>query len=118
MGFATAKVASMTLQLILRRERTFEILEASDGVEAVQKAVEELPDLILMDLMMPNMNGFEACQELRSQESTKDIPIIMVTTRSESENVEAGFESGCDDYVYKPVDGVELLTKVRNFIGS
>jgi PleD family two-component response regulator len=111
-----SKVASMTAQLILRREKRFDVIEASDGIEAVKKATEELPDLILMDVMMPNMDGFEACRELRSLESTKDIPIIMVTTRSEADNVEMGFESGCNDYIFKPVEGIELLTKVRKLI--
>lgn len=113
-----SKVATMTVQLILKREKGYEVLEANDGVEGVRKATEELPDLILMDLMMPNMNGFEACRELRSQESTKNIPIIMVTTRSEADNVKTGFECGCNDYIYKPVDGAELLTKIRNQINS
>jgi PleD family two-component response regulator len=113
-----SKVASMTAQLILRRENRFEVVEASDGIEAVKKASDELPDLILMDIMMPNMNGFEACRQLRQQESTKHIPIIMVTTRSEEDNIEAGFESGCIDYIFKPVDGIELLTKVRKHIDS
>jgi DNA-binding response OmpR family regulator len=73
----------------------------------------ERPDLVLMDVVMPRMNGFEAVKELRAQASTRDTPVIMVTTRGEGPNVETGFEAGCNDYVTKPVDALELLTKVR-----
>jgi DNA-binding response OmpR family regulator len=70
-----------------------------------------------MDVMMPTMGGFEAVRELRAQEATRHIPVIMVTTRSELENVTAGYESGCNDYVLKPINAPELLAKVRNHLG-
>jgi DNA-binding response OmpR family regulator len=94
----------------------FEVVTASDGEEGFQKAQSERPDLILMDVMMPKMDGFEACRKLRNCESTRDIPVIMVTTRGEADNVEVGFDSGCTDYVTKPVNGVELLAKIRNHL--
>ena len=65
---------------------------------------------------MPEMNGFEACRRIRQQEETKHVPIIMVTTKGEEQNVETGFESGCSDYITKPINGAELLTKVRGFL--
>ena len=86
----------------------YKILTAQDGVEAVDKATSELPDLILMDVIMPRMDGFEAVQRLRTIDSTKDIPIIIVTTRGEDDNVQAGFEAGCNDYLTKPINNVEL----------
>jgi len=95
-----------------------DLVTASDGEDAVTKAVAERPDLILMDVVMPKMNGFEACRRLREIESTRLTPIIMVTTRGEMENVEAGFGSGCTDYVTKPINAAELLAKVRNYLGE
>jgi DNA-binding response OmpR family regulator len=64
------------------------------------------------------MNGFEAVKKLRAGEATKGIPIIMVTTRGEGPNVEAGFESGCNDYLTKPIDPVALLAKVRDYLAE
>jgi DNA-binding response OmpR family regulator len=79
-------------------------------------ASSEKPDLILMDVVMPIMDGFEACRQIRMQAETNGIPIIMVTTRGEAINVETGYESGCNDYVTKPIDKVELLTKIESLI--
>lgn len=113
-----SKVASMTEQMILRKRGNFEFLFATDGEEAVQKAVAERPDLILMDVVMPRMNGFEACRQIRRNAATEAIPIIMVTTRGDAVNVETGYEAGCNDYVSKPIDGVELLQKIEKLIGD
>jgi len=93
-------------------------LQAKDGAEAVKVAKKELPDLILMDVMMPQMDGYEACRAIRAQEETKAIPVIMVTTRGEPVNVETGYRSGCNDYVTKPVNTLELLAKVKSLIGE
>ncbi|MBI1821379.1 MAG: response regulator [Nitrospirae bacterium] len=94
----------------------FDLIIAKDGQEAVTKAVSEKPDLILMDVNMPKMNGFEACQKIRAHEATKLIPIIMVTTRGEMESRESGFENGCNDYVTKPINGLELMSKVKTYL--
>ncbi len=107
----------MMERMILNRGG-YELITAKDGQEAVAKAVAERPDLILLDIVMPRMNGFEALKQLRSQEATKAIPIMMVTTRGEEENVEAGFASGCDDYITKPLNGSEVLAKVRSYLGE
>lgn len=105
----------MMEQMVLRGLR-YQIVTAKNGREAVAAAASEKPDLILLDVVMPEMNGFEACRQIRQQESTKDVPIIMVTTKGEEHNVETGFESGCNDYITKPINGAELLTKVRGFL--
>ncbi len=110
-----SKTAQMMTSLIVSKA-SFDVVTASDGEEGFQKAQSERPDLILMDVMMPKMDGFEACRKLRSCESTRDIPVIMVTTRGEADNVEVGFDSGCTDYVTKPVNSVELLAKIRNHL--
>ena len=96
----------------------YDLITARDGVEAVQRALAERPDLILLDEMMPRMNGFEVCRELRQHEATRDVPIIFVTTRSEGENVEAGFRYGGTDYVNKPFTAAELLAKLRSHLGQ
>jgi EAL domain-containing protein (putative c-di-GMP-specific phosphodiesterase class I)/CheY-like chemotaxis protein len=96
----------------------WQVVTARDGQEGVEKALSERPDLILMDVVMPRMNGFEAVQQLRQHDETRETPIIMVTTRGEEENVESGYELGCTDYVTKPVNNVELMTKVRCYIGQ
>jgi CheY-like chemotaxis protein len=108
-----SKVAAMTQQLILRSLRGCEVITAEDGIKGVEKAVSEQPDLILMDVVMPRMNGFEACRLIRGHEATESIPIIMVTTRSESTHVDEGFASGCNDYIFKPIDTAQLLEKIE-----
>jgi DNA-binding response OmpR family regulator len=110
-----SKTAQMMTALIVSKG-SFEVLTASDGEEGVEKALSERPDLILMDVMMPKMDGFEACRKLRTLEETRDIPVIIITTRGEADNVEVGFGSGCTDYVTKPVNSVELLAKIRNHL--
>ena len=109
--------AVMMEKMILKGE-PYELLVAGDGLQAVDLALEERPDLILLDVVMPVMDGFEACRQLRAREATRTVPIIMVTTRGAEEHVETGFESGCSDYVTKPIDGLELLAKVRNYLAD
>ncbi len=105
----------LMVQMILRREG-YELVTARDGADGVEKVRSHRPDLVLMDVMMPVMNGFEALQAIRSDSEVSATPVIMVTTRSEAENVESGYLSGCSDYVTKPINGAELLAKVRNLI--
>ena len=112
-----SRTALFMVTTILRKER-YELVTACDGEQALEVAAAELPDLILMDAIMPRKTGFEACRELKRREDTKGIPVILVTTRGEGENVEAGFQSGCNDYVTKPINAQELLTKVRDHMGA
>jgi len=112
-----SRTALFMVTTILRKER-YELVTANDGEQALEVAAAERPDLILMDVIMPRKTGFEACRELKRREDTKAIPVILVTTRGEGENVEAGFQSGCNDYVTKPINAQELLTKVRDHMGA
>ena len=112
-----SRTALFMVTTILRKER-YELVTACDGEQALEMAAAERPDLILMDVIMPRKTGFEACRELKRREDTKGIPVILVTTRGEGENVEAGFQSGCNDYVTKPINAQELLTKVRDHMGA
>lgn len=95
----------------------YDVVKASNGEEAIAKAKVERPDLILLDVIMPKLDGFSACRALRALEETRETPIIMVTTRGEEENVERGYESGCNDYITKPINSLELIAKVENLLG-
>jgi DNA-binding response OmpR family regulator len=108
----------LMMEKFILRNGPYEILTATNGEEGVLKAAELMPDLILLDVIMPKMGGFEACKLLRSTRATSEIPIIMVTTRGEAANVEAGWANGCTDYVTKPINSIELLAKVRSFLGD
>lgn len=108
----------LMMEKFILRNDPYTIVTATNGEEAVQKAASEQPDLILLDVVMPRMSGFEACRLIRDNDALKHIPIIMVTTRGEAANVETGWVVGCTDYVTKPINAVELLTKVRNLLGD
>jgi len=110
-----SKTALFMVTTILKKE-PYELITANDGQQAVEVAAAQHPDLILMDVIMPRMTGFEACRALKQREDTKSIPVILVTTRGEETNVETGFESGCNDYVTKPINAQELLAKVRDLV--
>jgi CheY-like chemotaxis protein len=93
-----------------------QIVSAHDGVEALNMVARKKPDLILLDVMMPKMSGFEVCRRLKSDPQTSDIPIIMVTALNEFGDIERGIDSGTDDFVSKPVNRLELLTRVRTML--
>ena len=107
----------MMEKMILNRG-PYTMVTASNGEEAVIKAAAEIPDLILMDVIMPKMDGFEACRRIRQLSAVAAVPIIMVTTRGEEHNIETGYQAGCTDYITKPIDGIELLSKLRNYLGQ
>ena len=107
----------MTERMILGGE-SYDLVTATDGQEAVEKAVKERPDLILMDVLMPRMTGIEACRRIRQIDATRSIPIIMVITPGETRTIEAALGSGCSDYVTKPIAGVELLSKLKAHLGE
>jgi CheY-like chemotaxis protein len=108
----------LMMEKMILKKGPYVMVTASNGEEAVAKAEAEKPDLILMDVVMPKMDGFEAVRRIRASAATAAIPIIMVTTRGEEGNVEAGYSAGCTDYVTKPIDGTELLSKLRSYLGQ
>jgi len=103
-------------------------ITAADGIEAMRvieaslakppagEAPRQLPDLILLDVMMPRMSGFEVCKKLKDDPATRSIPIIMVTALNELGDIERGVESGTDDFISKPVDKLTLLTRVKSLL--
>src|SRR5882757_3627129 len=92
------------------------IVTASDGIEALDKVAEHDPDLILLDIMMPRMSGFQVCRKLKSDPRTRDIQILMVTALNELGDIEQASECGTDDFVSKPVNKFELLTRVKSLL--
>ncbi len=109
---------TLMMEKMILKSDPYDLQVASDGQQALDMADSHRPDLILMDVVMPVMDGFEACRRLRASEAGSSIPIIMVTTRGQEQHVEAGFENGCTDYVTKPINGPELLAKVRNYLAN
>ena len=93
-----------------------EISTAVDGVEAIESIESNPPDLVLLDVMMPRMSGFEVCQKLKSNPDTRDIVVIMVTALHDVAHYERAAESGTDDFLSKPVNKLELLTRVRSLL--
>lgn len=93
-----------------------QVTTAADGVEALEQVKQFDPDLILLDVMMPRMSGFECCRNLKSDPQTRDIPVIMVTALTELGDIERGVESGTDDFITKPVNRLELITRVKSLL--
>ena len=86
---------------------------AYDGIDALEKIAEIKPDLVLLDVMMPRMSGFEVCTRLKNDPSNKDIMIAMVTALHETGDIERGVECGADEFIHKPINKAELLTRVK-----
>ena len=93
-----------------------ETVAACDGPEALDIVAKSPPDLLLLDIMMPKMSGFEVCRRLKSDPKTSAIPIIMVTALNEFGDIERGVESGTDDFVSKPVNKLELVVRVKTML--
>jgi two-component system alkaline phosphatase synthesis response regulator PhoP len=94
----------------------FEIAMAFDGQETIDRVGSFQPDIILLDIMMPRMSGYEVCKKLKSDASTAGIPILMVTALNEMGDIEKAVAAGCDDFLTKPVNRLELTTRVRSLL--
>jgi len=107
---------NLELLLAYLEDLDCETTSATDGTEALEKAKQISPDLILLDVMMPKMSGFEVCRRLKIDPGTADIPIIMVTALSELGDIERAIDSGTDDFLSKPVNKLELITRVKTML--
>jgi len=96
--------------------RDYEVLTALSGVEGISKAREEKPNLIIMDVMMPKVDGFTVCKMIKEDEEIKDIPVILLTGKGLVGDVEKGFAAGANDYIIKPIDWDRLFLKIKKFI--
>lgn len=94
----------------------YEILFARDGMETLEMVEQQQPDLILLDIMMPKLSGYEVCERLRQNEDTRTIPILMVTALNEQGDIEKAVNAGCDDFLTKPVNRLELKIRVRSLL--
>ena len=89
---------------------------ASDGVEAMESIERSCPNLVILDVMMPRMSGFEVCQKIKSQPATRDTVVIMVTALNEVSDYERAVECGTNDFITKPVNKIELITRVKSLL--
>ncbi|MEE4310524.1 MAG: diguanylate cyclase [candidate division KSB1 bacterium] len=94
----------------------YDVILAEDGVDALKKVSEEPPDLVLLDVVMPKMNGFQVCQRLKTDEKTRFIPVILVTALNEISDKIKGIEAGADDFISKPFNKLELLARVKSLL--
>jgi len=92
----------------------FDVITAYDGTTGIEKALSELPDLILLDIMMPDITGIEVCKYLVSEPNTQHIPIILVTAKSGAEDTKEGLEAGAFDYIKKPFNRIELMARIKS----
>ena len=108
--------ARMKSRMIFANMKEYEFLSACDGKEGVETALQRRPDLILMDVEMPRMTGIEACRALREQAVTKNTPIVLLTMRGEAQAMKRGFESGCNEYLVKPLNEAVLVSVLRKYL--
>lgn len=95
------------------KKEGFSVLTAEDGQEGINIAIEQLPDLILLDIMMPVFNGIEVCEMLRQHQETKSIPIVFLTARSDEKTEITGLDQGADDFLTKPISTVKLVSRIK-----
>ena len=107
--------ALWVLQVALEAEG-YQVSTASDGAEALQKVTEKKPALVVLDIMLPGIDGYQVCRHLRNNPDTATIPVLMLTAKTGGRAQMAGFESGADDYVFKPVKAEDLVTRVRSLL--
>lgn len=107
----------ISLEFLMKREG-FRVLVAHNGQEALDHIANEIPNLVLLDVMMPKKTGFDVCQELRAQDAYQQLPILMLTAKGRDTDIAKGLALGANDYMLKPFSTKELVQKVRDMLGS
>lgn len=105
-------------RVIITKKTPHEVLTADNGPEGLKLASSNKPDLILLDVMMPGMDGLEVCRNLRNRHETSRIPIVLLTYRSGDDIVKRGYESGCTAYLNKPLEDAKLLQTITDYLGD
>jgi len=105
-------------RVMISKRTGYEVISVANGTEALKLVATERPDLVLMDVMMPGIDGLEVCRRLRKQPATAHIPIVLLTFRVGEESVSEGFASGCTAYLKKPVEADELVDTLRQHLGD
>jgi DNA-binding response OmpR family regulator len=99
------------------KQAGYTLITATDGAAALAAARETTPDLVILDVSMPRMSGLEVCRELRADQATKRVPVLLLTARAQEADIEAGFDVGADDYVVKPFSPRELVARITAILG-
>jgi DNA-binding response OmpR family regulator len=110
------EAGALTLIGIMLGRGGFDVLKALDGYTALETLQKEKPDLIILDVMMPAMNGIELCRRIREMPKYEDTPVVILSARGDPESIRLGFEAGADDYLQKPILHDDLLSKVRKIL--
>jgi CheY-like chemotaxis protein len=108
---AILRVLEVNLQI-----EGYDVLSGQNGEEAVEVATREHPDLIILDIMMPRLDGYQACERLKSQEDTKDIPVVFLSAKAQASDIQKGKDYGVADYLTKPFDPMDLLGVVERLL--
>ena len=96
----------------------YEVVTALDGEEGLQKAIEFKPDLIVLDIMMPKMDGYETCKALKADERTKSIPVILLSAKGRNVDMQTGYDVGADEYITKPFSPRKLVDRINAMLGQ
>jgi CheY-like chemotaxis protein len=103
-------------RMLITQRTSYQVVCAVDGAEALRLVNSEAPDLILLDVMMPTIDGLEVCRRIRSQARTREVPVVLLTFRTDAESVKLGFDSGCNEYLKKPVEECQLLQVINRYL--
>ncbi|GAB4478532.1 MAG: hypothetical protein Kow00124_23030 [Anaerolineae bacterium] len=110
------EVGALTLIGIMLERGNFEVLKASNAYKALEILKSQIPDLMILDVMMPGMDGIELCRQIRQMDSTRDVPVLILSARGDAESVEEGLSAGANDYLCKPILHHDLITKIREVL--
>lgn len=96
----------------------YEVMSAANGEEAVQAATREVPDLVLMDVRMPRMTGYDACRLMKSNPDLRDVPVVFLSAKGQESEIQSGLEAGAEEYLLKPFSPDELTNRVRSILSK